>query len=182
MAEIKLYIASSLDGYIARKDGDIEWLHEIPNPDNSDFGYTEFYKDIEVVIMGSTTYEQVMGFDVEWPYADRKCVVVSRREDLEISTPNTIRAGHITADYLDQLKAETNGHIWLIGGGKLIQSFLNLNAIDEILLTLVSRILGEGIPLFPSPLPDSHWRFSEFKGFNEAAVMLSYRNSDKPTA
>ena len=180
MPEIKLYIASSLDGYIAREDGDIEWLHEIPNPDNSDFGYTEFYKDIEVVIMGSTTYEQVLGFDVEWPYADRKCIVVSQRKNLKMTTPNTTRLASFDEDFLQQLRSESNGHIWLIGGGKLIQSFLHFNAVDEILLTVVSRILGAGNSLFPAPLPDSHWKFTGFKKFNESAVMLTYQKSDKP--
>lgn len=69
-SKIKLYVASSLDGFIARKNGELDWLMEHPNPNQLDYGYAEFLNGIDTVLMGRKTYEEILAFDVEWPYAD----------------------------------------------------------------------------------------------------------------
>ena len=117
MPEIKLFIATSLDGYIARPDGSIDWLNEIPNPDNSDFGYNDFYAEIDTLVMGRSTYEEVLSFDVEWPYPDRKCYVVTSKKDLKTPTPNTVLAHELNQEFLETLKKESSRNIWLVGGG-----------------------------------------------------------------
>lgn len=175
MAEIKLFIATSLDGYIARPDGAIDWLNEIPNPDNSDFGYRDFHAEIDTVILGRSTYEEILGFDVDWPYPDCKTYVVTSQGNFHTPTPNTVLLTSITAEIIDQISHESSKNIWLVGGGKLIKSFLNLGAVDELIITIVSRIIGDGIPLFPSPLKDSSWKLTASKVINEAAVILTYR-------
>lgn len=63
-----VYIATSLDGYIADRDGGLDWLHSIPNPDHSDFGWAEFMAGVDALVMGRTTFETVCGFDCDWPY------------------------------------------------------------------------------------------------------------------
>ena len=71
MRKIISYIAMSIDGKIAKANGDISWLEEIPNPNNDDYGYAEFYNSIDTTLMGRITYEQVIGFDVPFPYPDK---------------------------------------------------------------------------------------------------------------
>ncbi|WP_269848941.1 dihydrofolate reductase family protein [Methanosarcina horonobensis] len=77
---IKLYIACSLDGYIARKDGSIDWLIEYENNSETDYGYSEFYASIGTVLMGRKTYEQVLGFG-DWPYGEKKTYVFTRQKE-----------------------------------------------------------------------------------------------------
>lgn len=178
MAEIKLFIACSLDGYIARPNGSIDWLNSIPNPDNSDFGYGEFYSGVDIVVMGRSTYQEILGFDVEWPYADRTCYVVTSRQDFDTPTPNTRLVTEVTPAFIDLLRGESEKNIWIVGGGKLVAGFLLENAVDEMQISLISRIIGEGIPLFPSPLNDTKWRLTGSQIYNEAAITLVYRRSE----
>jgi len=91
MAVFKLFIAQSLDGYIASSDGSIDWLESWPNPDESDHGYQEFYDQIGTVLMGRATYEKVLSFeDIPWHYGDCDCIVFTRQKDLPIGSPRTI--------------------------------------------------------------------------------------------
>jgi dihydrofolate reductase len=156
-------------------NGAIDWLNEIPNPDNSDFGYNKFYSNIDVIVMGRKTYEEVLGFDVDWPYPDRKCFVVTSDKNLQTPTPNTKLEHNVNQAFIDGIIRESEKNIWLVGGGELIRSFMNLNAVDELILSFISRIIGDGLPLFPSPMRDSTWRLTESEMINEAAVILTYR-------
>ena len=85
MPKIKLYIAATIDGFIAREDGSLDWLNNHPNPDQLDYGYADFMSRIDTVIMGRKTYEEVLGFGVEWPYGSLRdrllghCLRVVRR-------------------------------------------------------------------------------------------------------
>ena len=78
MKRIKLYIAVSLDGYIARPDGDIDWLTEFPNPSKIDYGYKDFFESVDMVIMGGQTYRDIICMDVVWPYKNKTTYVVTR--------------------------------------------------------------------------------------------------------
>jgi len=80
MRKVILYVAISLDGKIAKPDGNVEWLDSIPNPDQLDYGYAEFYENIAITIMGNNTYEEVLGFDVPFPYPTKKNYVLTRQE------------------------------------------------------------------------------------------------------
>lgn len=146
MANI-VYIAASLDGFIARKDGSIDWLMDIPNPDQSDYGWGAFLERINGIVMGRKTFETVLGFD-PWPYA-KPVFVLSRslqaippelkgKAELLKGTPPTL---------LDSLHSRGLKDLY-IDGGKTIQSFLELDLIDEMIITRIPVILGSGIPLF----------------------------------
>jgi dihydrofolate reductase len=97
MADTVLYIAASLDGYIARQDGSLDWLENLPNPDQTDHGYAAFLDTIGTVVMGRTTYEQVLGFGGEWPYATMDTKVVTSRKDFNAGTPSTEVVNHLDA-------------------------------------------------------------------------------------
>ena len=147
MRKIILYIAASMDGYIARPDGNIDWLHDkkytIPD---EDFGYTAFLQTIDTTLFGHSTYKQVMGFDMPFPYPDLKNYVFSRSEQQDTEYVTFIKDNAV--DFIEKLKEQPGKDIWLIGGGQLNATVLNAGLLDEIILTYIPIILGKGIPLF----------------------------------
>ena len=146
MANI-VYIATSLDGFIARNDGNVDWLMEIPNPDNSDYGFSDFMNRIDGLIMGRNTFELVLQFG-EWPYT--KPVFVLSKTMKKIPGKYKAQAELINGN-LKTIVKELNSRGYnnlYIDGGKTIQSFLKQDMIDELIITRIPIILGSGIPLF----------------------------------
>jgi dihydrofolate reductase/ribosomal protein S18 acetylase RimI-like enzyme len=142
-----VYIATSLDGYIAGKDGDLTWLNEIPNPSNSDFGFAEFLEKIDALVMGRNTYETVLSFGA-WPY--EKPVFVLSNSLSKVPESMEDKAEIIKGDLktlVNELKNRGYENLY-IDGGRVIQSFLKEDLIDEMIITRVPILLGEGIPLF----------------------------------
>ena len=143
-----VFIATSLDGYIADKNGGIDWLHSIPNPNNDDMGYVEFNKEIDALIMGRTTFETVLGFDVEWPY--NKPVFVLSNKLKEIPDTHKDKAFLIKGtliEILDQIHEKGLNRLY-VDGGTTIRSFLKEDLIDEMVLTTIPILLGGGSSLF----------------------------------
>ncbi len=150
----KVFIATSLDGYIADKDGGLDWLTSVPFPKNSDMGYSEFASKIDALVMGRTTFETVCGFDVDWPYKQPVYVLSNTLNEI----PEDFKdKAQLIKGTLPEVIAEIhqNGHYHLyIDGGKTIQSFLNEDLIDTIVISVIPKLLGDGIPLF-SKLPNN---------------------------
>ena len=144
---IIVYIATSLDGYIAKKDGNIEWLIEVPNPENSDYGFSEFIERIDGIIMGKNTFETVVGFN-QWPYSKPVFVLSNSLRSLPVGYKD--RAQIVRGELRNIVASlETKGIKNLyIDGGMTIQSFLQEDLIDELIITRIPIILGSGIPLF----------------------------------
>lgn len=155
MSKIILYIAASLDGKIAGPDGDVSWLEEFPSPSGSDFGYAEFYAGISTTIMGNETYKLVKSFDVPWPYPDKKNYVLTRNSELSSNEEVEFISGDLEATIL-KIKKDTKGDIWLVGGGQLNTLFLENGWLDELILTTMPIILGEGIPMFANIPPQTN--------------------------
>lgn len=147
-----VFIATSLDGYIADKNGGIDWLHSIPNPDNDDMGYVEFNKEIDALVMGRRTFETVLGFDIGWPY-DKPVFVLSKNLK-EIPESHQGKAfllkGSLTS-ILNQIHKKGFERLY-IDGGTTIRNFLKEDLIDEMVLTTIPILLGGGASLF-SELP-----------------------------
>ena len=143
-----VFIATSLDGYIADKNGGIDWLHSILNPDNDDMGYVEFTNKIDALVMGRTTFETVLGFDVDWPY--NKPVFVLSNKLKEIPESHKEKAflviGKLT-EILNQIY-EKGFYRLYVDGGATIRSFLKEDLIDEMVLTTIPILLGGGSSLF----------------------------------
>ncbi len=174
MSSIKLYIASTLDGYIAKPDGNIDWLTSLPYPENSDYGYSDLISSIEATIMGRTTYEDILNMDMEWPYAGLNSYIVTRNPGYQTQTETTFTAGSDIEKLANDLKAKATKDIWLIGGGQLISAFLEKDLVDQMILTLVPLNLGEGIRLFPGKTPEVHWKLSQVEQFSTGLVNLTY--------
>jgi len=142
-----VYIATSLDGYIARKDGNLDWLMESPNPENSEYGFSSFIDSIDGILMGRITFETVVSFN-QWPYTKPVFVLSSKLKTLPegYKEKATVVNGNIQ-DIVESLRKDGIKKIY-IDGGKTIQSFLKLDLIDELIITRIPIILGSGIPLF----------------------------------
>ncbi len=149
----KVFIATSIDGYIADKDGGVEWLHSIPNPDGDDMGYGAFMAQIDALVMGRHTFETVLGFDIDWPYEKPVFVLSNSLESLPADYHNKaqlVKGG--LREVITQIHNK-GYHRLYIDGGKTIQSFLREDLIDEMIITTIPYLLGEGTPLF-GDLPD----------------------------
>ena len=148
MRQLTLYIAASIDNYIARPDGDVEWLNapELRLP-GEDYGYADFYQTIDTTLMGHRTYQAILGFDVPFPYGGKTNFVFTRSETLPENSDVTFISGDVAA-FVGSLKMKPGGDIWLIGGGQINTLLLEHGLIDRIILTLIPVMLGEGIPLF----------------------------------
>jgi dihydrofolate reductase len=142
-----VYIAASIDGYIATIDGGIEWLHEQPNPEQSDYGYSEFMNNIDALVMGRNTFEKIQTFG-EWPYQKKVFVLSNALKEIpeELVGKIEIISGSVK-EVIASLNVAGFKNLY-IDGGKTIQEFLNQDLIDELIITRIPILLGKGIPLF----------------------------------
>ena len=163
-----LYIASSIDGYIARTDGSIDWLESVESKDE-DYGYSEFLNSVEIAVMGRKTFDQVLQLG-EWPYAGKQTVVFSQQP--QTSQIPDVQFFKGTLEVLSQ-HIDNDARVWLVGGGELNNLFLKSQAIDEIILSIIPVCLGDGIPLFRT---ESNFAFKMIKcrSFHTGVVQIHY--------
>ena len=149
--KITYYVASSLDGYIAKKDGDVSWLDEL-GISLKEAGYDDFYSTVDALVIGRKTYEIICNFG-QWPYGDKPIWVCSRKNIKPVTGCNLQLA--TTPESVYQSAREMNlKHLWLVGGGSLASSFQQQNLLTHINLSLMPIILGSGIKLFDTlPTP-----------------------------
>ena len=174
MPKVILYIATTLDGFIAKPDGNLDWLTSTPPPETGDYGYAALLNSTEAIVMGRKTYEEVLGFGIDWPYPDYKTYVVSSDKNFTVKTDNTFAAGGDLRGLVARLKADCRKDIWLVGGGKLISAFLNEELLDKMIITIVPKNLGEGIRLFPDTTKEIDWTLTDVQKFNTGLVNLTY--------
>lgn len=173
MRKIKLYIAISLDGYIAKSNGSIDWLDAVPNPDKSDYGYYSFYDSIDTTLMGNATYQQVRSFDIPFPYPDKTNFVFSQTPQKDNSDVKFVYENVLK--FVEDLKSQKGSDIWLIGGGSLNAFFLKHDLIDEMIVSIMPIILGSGIPLFASKDVEIPLNLKEVLSFESGVVQLVYQ-------
>ena len=168
-----VYIATSLDGFIATSNGGIDWLMEIPNPDKSDYGFADFIGGIDALVMGRNTFEKVLTFG-EWFY--KKPVFVLSNSLTEIPKDIADKAEIVKGDIASVIhKLNQQGYKNLyIDGGKVIQSALKEDLIDEMIITRVPVLLGKGIPLFDELQHSLKFKHTKTEIFNETLVKSNY--------
>lgn len=170
-----VFIATSIDGYIADKNGSVDWLNSIPNPDGDDMGYIEYTKNIDALVMGRTTFETVCGFDVPWPY-DKPVFVLSNTLT-KIPKSHESKAflikGSLT-EILEQIHNKGYKSLY-IDGGLTIQSFLNEDLIDEIIISTIPIVLGGGYPLFSQLTTPLDFELVESKVFINKINQTHYK-------
>jgi dihydrofolate reductase len=169
--KVRVYIAASLDGYIAHSDGDIDWLDSVARPDE-DYGYAAFIETIDTVIMGRKTYEKVLSFGGEFPHADRECYVLSRTERLLMG--KYIFTADLGDNLLDQIRSKPGKDIFIDGGSEAIDLFREKGLIDSYTISIIPMLLGEGIPLFKENDKEQPLKLVEATTFDSGLVQLSY--------
>ncbi len=170
----KVFIATSLDGFIADKNGNIDWLHENPSPSGNDGGYSDFIQTVDALIMGRGTYETVLGFDCEWPYSKKVFVLSNSLKEVD---PSLKGKAEVITGNLRQIVKDLNDQGYrnlYIDGGKTIQSFLREGLIDELIITQVPILLGNGIPLFGELSDRVRLKHLDTKAFDNGLVQSHY--------
>ena len=170
-----IYIATSLDGFIATLDGAIDWLMEIPNPDNSDFGFKDFMDSIDAIVMGRNTYEKVLSFDCEWPYSKKVFVLTNTLNSIDNSLFGKVEIINGSIPEIVNKLNKAGFQRLYIDGGMTIQSFLKEDLIDEMIITKVPVVLGDGIPLFKNNDHEGKFQLVLTEKFENGMVKNTYK-------
>ncbi len=166
---IRLYIAQSLDGYIARADGGIDWLRPF---DDVDYGYSTFIRDVGTVVIGRKSYEVARSFG-DWPYKTMRSLVITS-SPLDDPPPNVTRVGADIARLTTALRAAGAKDTWIMGGAMTINAFLAAGAVDRIDLFTIPVLLGDGIRLFDGGRPETPLKFLSSQVYDKGLARLSY--------
>lgn len=143
--KVVLFIAMSLDGYIAAKEDSLEWLFQVEG--EGDNGYSEFYETIDTIILGRRTYDWLIDKEgINFPYKDANCYVYTnsykgKNEFVEFVNEDPV-------SFIHRLKEGEGKNIWIVGGGNLLQDFIKQDLVDEFIITVAPVLVGRGIPLF----------------------------------
>jgi len=165
-----VFIATSVDGFIARTDGSIDFLDLVERP-GEDYGFGEFFESVDTLVLGRVTYETALSFET-WPYAGKRVVVLSRSGHPSIHGETfTHRA---PGDLLAELGDEGSRRIY-VDGGQAISSFLAEGLVDELTISVVPILLGDGIRLFRSGFGETRLTLGATDAYESGLVMLRYR-------
>ena len=168
-----IFIATSLDGFIATEDGGLDWLMEIPTPDKADGGFSNFMNRIDALVMGRNTFEIIHSFG-KWPYNKPVFVLSNTLDNLPDGHEGKAELMKGEPSMIVKELGERGYHNLYIDGGKVIQSFLNEDLIDEMIITRVSILLGNGIPLFHDLNQILKFKHKETIVLNEDLVQSHY--------
>jgi len=170
----KVFIAASLDGFIADRKGGLDWLQSVPNPDNIDLGYEKFISGVDAIVMGRATYDVVRGFDVDWPYKLPVFVLSSTLTSPAEDLKDKVEILDGTPSEVLKLIHEQGFKNLYIDGGITIQNFLKEDLIDEMIITTIPVVLGGGFPLFGELPREMKFELSGSELFLDALVQTSY--------
>jgi dihydrofolate reductase len=165
-----VFIATSLDGFIARTDGGIDWLATVGRPDE-DYGYQKFRDSIDVLVIGRKTYETALGFD-EWPYAGKRCIVLTHRSPAPKYAEEFFDGP--PAALVARLAAQNARRVY-VDGGSVIRQFLAAGLIDDLTVSIIPILLGDGIRLFGDTSRDVPLTLLVSQAFPSGLVQVSYR-------
>lgn len=172
--KISVFIATSIDGYIAKKNNDIDWLTKFNPPtgkgEDKDCGFSKFFSSVDALVMGKNTYNVVSHFD-PWPYEGKRVIVLS-------STLTSVckQAGLFNGDItqlIKKLHSEGIKHIY-VDGGATISQFLNMGLVDQLIISIIPVVLGSGIPLFSNINNDKWCRLMTSQTYSNGLVQLHY--------
>ena len=175
--KIIVYIAASADGYIARPNGDVEWLNR--RPDTIDYGMRAFYATIDTILMGRKTYDWGIAYykkhGLKGRMLDTKLAnYVFSRKPPKRAAPGAEFVSEPVKTIAKRLRATPGKHIWMMGGGDLIASFLDAGEIDEFDIHVIPVFIGDGIPLIARRHRDVLLRLRTARKFADGVVRLRY--------
>ncbi len=166
--KVVLYIAASLDGYIATKEDSLQWLFDVEG--EGDNGYSEFYETIDTILIGRRTYDWVMEAEKgKFPYENKQCYVFSKTMSGKHDNVEFVNEDVVT--FTNRIKEVKGSNIWVVGGGDLLHSFIKENLVDEFIITIAPTILGKGIPLFKDVGFETKLTLKSVKKYNQFAEL-----------
>lgn len=177
--KIIVYIATSADGYIARPDGDVEWLNRLPH--KFDYGMRSFYRSIDTILWGRKTYDWLLRYEKKTHAArgsmfDKKLAnYIFSRKPPRTAVPGTQFVSEPVKAFARRLRATPGKHIWMMGGGGLIASFLDEGEIDEFDIHVIPVFIGQGIPLVAPRHRDIQLRLRASQKYPDGVVRLRYQ-------
>lgn len=170
--KVLIYLATSLDGFIAGENNDISWLSVVDRP-GEDYGFNDFIKTVDTVVMGRKTYDKVLTFEGPFPHKDKKCYVVSRHKSG--SDANVEFYNGSPGELIQQLKQQTGTNIFCDGGAEVIHELMLHNLIDRYIISIIPILVGSGIALFKSGRPQQHLQLTRSLTFPSGLVQLWYQ-------
>jgi len=175
--KIIVYIATSADGYIARPDGDVEWLNRRPR--TVDYGMRAFYPTIDTILWGRKTYDWVLDYYKErgrksGMFDTKLTNYVFSRKTPKRKAPGVEFVSEPVKAFAQRLRATPGKHIWMMGGGELIASFLDAGEIDEFDIHIIPTLIGEGISLVAPRHRDVPLRLRSTRKYPDGVVRLHY--------
>ncbi len=179
--KISVYIATSLDGFIAREDGTLDWL---PGADGSgfgeeDYGYHDFIATVDMLVMGRKSYEIILSFGGDWPYETPVTVLSNTLTALDPHLPDRVQLMAGTPnEIVAKLAAQGATHLY-IDGGKTIQAFLAAGLVNQLILTRVPVLISSGIPLFGALPDDIHLNHIATRSYADGFVQSNYAIIEK---
>jgi len=168
---VVLFIAMSLDGFIATKNNELDWLSIVETP-NEDYGYEKFIQGVDTVIMGRKTYDKVLSFGVDFPHKGRKCYVITRTRT-GIDNNVEYYSGNLKNLIEDLLNGEGK-NIFIDGGAEIVNDLLKVDMIDEFIISIIPIFLGSGIRLFKDGRLKQPLKLKCTKEFASGLVQLWY--------
>jgi dihydrofolate reductase len=170
---VVLGIGISLDGYLARPDGSVDFLF-MPK----DYSMGPFFKRIDTAVMGRKTYEVALKLGGGMSSPGMKSYVFSRSLDSE-GRGDVVIVREPPKPFLQALRKKKGKDIWLMGGGELARAFLAEDLVDELFLGVVPVLIGEGIPAFPGPFPERAFTLAENRTYSKGLITLRYERARK---
>lgn len=171
MRKLVIYIASSVDGYIAAPNDDLSFLQRVEK-EGEDYGYSEFIKTIDTIVLGRTTYEWVSK-NVPGHYGEKRTFVITHQEKPAEGNV-TFYSGDLK-ELVQKLKEEdTEKHIFCDGGASIVNQLLKEDVVDELTVSLIPVLLGKGVRLFPDGRPEQALELQSAKSFDTGLVQLYY--------
>lgn len=174
-SQVRVYIACSLDGYIAGPDDDLSWLpHVDPQAQTEGVSYEAFTKDVGCILMGRQTYEVVCGFPGDWPYGQTPVLIATQRAlEPKVSTVKAVKGS--ISEMVRQAQEAAQGKDVYLDGGQLIRSALDEGLVDELIITQVPKLLGGGVSLFAGLKKAHTLKLVEHHLFGGSMVQLVLR-------
>jgi len=170
-----VFLATSLDGYIADKNGGIGWLESIPNPEKNDCGYNNFINRVDAIVMGRATFEVVCGFDCPWPYTKPVFVVSDSLKKVSEDYEDKVEIINGTPEEIIEKVSDKGFTQLYIDGGATVQKFLHEDLIDELIITTIPILLGGGVPLFKELPEEMMFELVESEVYLNALVQSRFK-------
>ena len=185
MRKVKIYAVVSMDGFISREDGDIDWVLEQDNPLRTDYGMKRFYDSVDTIVMNRNYYYLALGYDLCFSLLAKPCIMLTDEifdiaECYKVDFLMTPGNDYMEAlERLGAMQKQAGGDIWLAGDNKLLWAFLEADMVDEIVLTMLPVTIGRGAKLFPDSSHQTKWSARDKEYYANGVVQVTYRSTDK---